>query len=101
MKELENIEGLKYDDNKLRWDLLDMNSIEEIVKVLTYGSIKYGDCNWKYLDNGIERYYAALMRHLVAWRKNEDKDPESGLLHLSHAACNLVFIIYLIKNGTK
>src|SRR3989337_1087432 len=32
------------------------------------------------------------MRHLEAWRNGEKLD-ESGLSHLVHAACNLLFII--------
>ena len=87
--------GLKYDSKKLRWDLLPIEYVEEIVKVLTYGADKYTDNSWQQVKNGIERYYAALMRHLVDWRKGEDIDPESNLKHLSHAACNIIFLLYL------
>ena len=33
--------------------------------------------------------YASMQRHLQAWFAGEDFDPESGLSHLAHAACNL------------
>lgn len=90
--------GKKFDINKLRWDLLPYEAIEEVVKGLTYGADKYGDNNWKDVENGIERYFAALMRHLVAWRTGELIDTDSGLPHLSIAACNITMIISLLKD---
>ena len=63
--------------------------------VLTFGAKKYGDNNWVKLDNGIERYFAALMRHLVAWRSGEWLDKESSKPHLAHAMCCLIFIFWL------
>jgi len=96
--------GLKYDKGKLRWDLLPIDQVEKIVEILTYGAAKYADNNWQNVEGGIERYYAALLRHLVAWRKGEKIDPESGMEHLSHAACNIVFLMWLDKenkNGNK
>lgn len=92
-------EGLKYDSGKLRWDLLPVEEIEGIVDVLTFGANKYADNSWQNVDNGIERYYAALMRHIIAWRKGEKKDDESGIDHLYHALTNLVFISWLTKNA--
>ena len=37
------IKGLKFDTDKLRWDLLPMEVIEECVKILTFGAKKYDD----------------------------------------------------------
>lgn len=93
--------GLKNDflDNKLRWDLLPMEQIEEIVKILSFGAKKYAPNNWQLVEDGVERYYAALLRHIVAWRKGEEIDPDSKLPHLSHAACNIIFLLYLTKNN--
>lgn len=88
-------EGLKYDGGKLRWDLLPMAEVEEIVKVLTMGANKYADNNWQLVEGGNERYYAALMRHLVEWRKGSKIDPESNLNHLSHVLCNTIFLLWL------
>ena len=91
-------EGKKYDTGKLRWDLLPVECVEEVVKILTFGAEKYAPNNWQLVDNANERYYAALMRHIIAWRKGELLDPESGLSHLSHAACNVVFLMWLGNN---
>ena len=65
--------------------------LEAIAEVMTYGANKYGDNNWQGVET--DRYYAALMRHLQAWRKGELVDEESGLHHLKHALCNIAFIL--------
>ena len=90
--------GLKYDKGKLRWDLLPIEQVEKVVEILTYGAAKYADNNWQNVDKATERYYAALLRHLTAWRKGEKIDPESGLEHLSHVACNIIFLMWLDEN---
>jgi len=92
-------EGLKFDEAKNRWDLLPIECIEEVVKVLTMGSCKYGNNNWQNVEPFNERYYAALMRHIVEWRKGNTIDEESGLSHLSHAMCNLVFLLWKEKQN--
>jgi hypothetical protein len=88
-------EGRKYDSGKLRWDLLPIECVEEVVKILTFGAEKYEPNNWQKVENANERYYAALMRHITAWRKGEIIDPESGCYHISHAECNIVFLMWL------
>jgi hypothetical protein len=90
--------GMKYDNGKLRWDLLPIEEVEKVVDILTFGAQKYADNNWQNVDNANERYYAALMRHLTAWRKGEKIDPESGREHLAHVACNIVFLMWLDNN---
>jgi hypothetical protein len=88
-------DGKKYDTSKPRWDLLPLELIEKTVDVLTFGAKKYGPNNWQSVDNANERYYAALMRHITAWRKGELNDPETGISHLAHATCNLLFLYEL------
>lgn len=84
----------KYDKGKLRYDLIPPEMLEGIAEVLTYGANKYGDNNWQELEDFNNRYYAALERHLQAWRKGEDFDEESSLHHLAHAATNALFLYY-------
>jgi len=84
----------KLDLGKLRYDLVPPSVIEDIAKVLTFGAAKYSANNWKQVDDPA-RYLAALYRHLEAWRAGEITDPESGLSHLAHAACNIAFLIEL------
>lgn len=86
------MEGKKYDGDKLRYDLISPGAIEDMAKVLTHGSKKYGDRNW---EKGMKwgRVYAAIFRHLFAWVMGEKLDPDSGLTHLSHAFCNVMFLM--------
>jgi hypothetical protein len=90
--------GLKYDDGKLRWDLLPIDLIEKVVAVLTYGGLKYGDYNWQAVSNPRERYYAAVMRHIAAWRKGEVFDSEWNIEHLAHAITSLIFLMWFDRN---
>lgn len=85
--------GKKFDtEGKIRWDCVPLELIEQIAEVMTYGAEKYNENpnnpNWVKVENGKHRYYAAMMRHLVADMKGERTDPESGLPHLSHFLFN-------------
>ena len=84
--------GLKYDDNKPRYDLIPKQPLEDIAKVLTFGAGKYSDDNWKKVESGRARYYSATIRHIEAWRAGENLDSESGLPHLAHAMATLMFL---------
>ena len=86
--------GVKYDGDKNRYDLLPWDGIDKIAEVLTFGAKKYDDNNWIKVDNAENRYFAAAMRHLVAWKKGEKTDPESGISHLAHAGACLLFLDY-------
>jgi hypothetical protein len=83
--------GMKFDDNKLMYELVPPTALEGLVRVLTHGAVKYAPENWRKVVP-IERYYAALMRHLEAVRKGEMIDPDSGLLHMDHVMCNAMFL---------
>lgn len=90
--------GIKYDIGKPRYGLLPAFALEEVVKVLTVGAQKYSDENWKLVKDGKKRYFDGLMRHSWAWLRGEKLDPETGLHHLAHAVCNLLFLIELDLN---
>ena len=85
--------GIKHDQDKDRWDLLPWRATQQIVKVLTYGARKYAPDNWKKVPEWRIRYYAALIRHVVAWFEGERIDPETGLSHLAHAGCCILFLL--------
>jgi hypothetical protein len=94
------MKGRKDDSLKERWDLLPVELLEVTAKVLTHGARKYGANNWKQVENLKERYYSALLRHLVAWRKGEHCDQETGLHHFGHIMCCLLFIYWKELNDT-
>ena len=93
--------GTKHDGKKPRWSLLPAGTIQQIIAVLEFGAAKYTENNWQYVDRGPERYYDALMRHTHAWRDGEKNDQESGLHHLAHAGCCLLFMLWLDDKGVK
>ena len=92
---LERGDEKKRDHGKPMWDLLPLPQVGHIVDVLTFGAQKYGPNQWQTVDNATERYFAALMRHLVAWRSGRTFDKESSLRHLGHAGCCLLFLLWL------
>lgn len=92
------ITGVKFDQDKPRVDLLIDGmplALESISQVLTFGAKKYADHNWQKVPDGENRYKAALMRHILASSRGEKTDPETGISHLSHAACCLLFLLEL------
>ena len=93
--------GRKDDQGKNRLDLIEPEFIEGVGKVLTFGAEKYEENSWQKVDNAENRYYAAAMRHLLAWRKGEKIDPESGLNHLDHVACNIMFLQHFEKEDDE
>ena len=90
--DIKSLEGVKFDQDKPRPELIAPELIDALSLVLTYGAKKYADRNW---EKGMSwsRPFGALMRHMWAWWKGENKDPETGFSHLAHAACCLMFLI--------
>lgn len=84
--------AVKFDAGKPRAELLPPIATLEVVKVLTYGASKYTDHNWR-LGFRWTRPIGASLRHIMAWLGGEDNDPETGINHLAHAACSLLFVI--------
>lgn len=90
-------EGQKYDSNKPMYNLLPANAIDSMARVMTFGAIKYAPNSWQKVDNALERYRAALLRHTFAIQRGELLDPESGLPHSAHIMCCAAFINELEK----
>jgi len=97
--------GLRFNQGKLRYDLVEPRAHRDMVKVLTYGATKYFDRNW---ENGLTwtSVIASLKRHLAAIELGEDYDfdsncedcksgyceKHSGELHIANLACNAHFL---------
>jgi len=92
-------EAIKFDSGKPDWTLVPFEALEEMVAVLEFGAKKYARWNWA-LDGGFKwsRVLASCLRHVFAFMRGEDKDPESGLSHIAHAQCNLLFMAYYLRN---
>jgi hypothetical protein len=92
----------KYDEGKLEYDMLPNEVLEGIIKVMMYGAYTkgYSKDNWKKCED-TTRYYNAARRHQEAHRAGEYYDPESGLPHVYHEACNVIFKAYLEEQKHK
>ncbi len=85
-------EGMKFDTDKVRLELIPPSLLYGIGTILTLGAKKYEDRNW---EKGIKwsRVFGAMMRHMWSWWRREDKDDEWSKSHLWHAGCCLAFLI--------
>lgn len=107
--------GRKFDSGKPMYSLLPTNALEEVVKVLTVGAVRYnepiGQENWRLVPDADFRYYNATQRHIMAVKKGErldlDKEGSKGTncYHLACAITSLMFRLQTqieedIANGT-
>jgi len=85
-------EGVKFDDDKLPYELIAPELLVALSAVLKHGAAKYAPRNW---EKGMSwgRVFGAMMRHMWAWWGGEKLDSESGMSHLWHAACCVMFLI--------
>ena len=92
--------GLKYDQGKPRMDLVRPEFVEGVASVLGFGAQKYAAWNWAEGIN-YSRLIASAERHVNAFKRGENIDPESGLSHLYHASCCLMFLACFEQWGDK
>lgn len=85
--------GSKHDSGKPLMGAVPPNALLSVAKVLTFGAQKYGRDNWQQVGNAETRYIDAALRHINAYQRGEQLDPESGENHLAHAVCGLMFIL--------
>ena len=79
-------EGHKDDDGKTLYFAMPWVALDEMAEVMTFGVGKYALFNFR---KGMKysRLWSAAIRHLVAWWRGEENDPETGKSHLAHALC--------------
>lgn len=88
--------GLRFNEGKIRLDLVPPSAIIALAEVMTAGAKKYAENNWRAgMDWNI--CYASCMRHLLKWQAGEDLDSETGLNHLKHALCNIAFLVEYLE----
>ena len=88
--------ALKFDTDKPQMELLDPYAMEQIAAVMTFGAKMYSAQNWRQ-GFKFSRIIGASFRHLSAYTRGEDLDPESGLSHLAHLGCCVMFLIWHSK----
>lgn len=86
-------EGLKFDEQKPRYDLLPPHALDKVVEAYSFGATKYEDWNWS-LGMKWLRIFGAMMRHAWAWRRGE-KVTSDGLHPLASVAwCAMTLMEY-------
>lgn len=93
--------GRKFDAGKLDYTLVPFEGLDEVVKVLMFGAQKYERENWRHVPEAQQRYAAASFRHLTAHLRGETTDHETGLSHLAHLGCCVLFLLALEQQGAK
>lgn len=88
--------AVKFDGGKPRLSLLSRHALEETSRALDFGAKKYSAHNWR-KGFAWSRNLDAALRHIHAFQEGEDKDPESGISHLAHAMCNIMFLLEFEK----
>ena len=89
----------KADAGKPKLSLVPMQIMFDVAEIREYGCQKYKDPdNWKKVEP--DRYVDALLRHILMFVQDRNSvDAESGLSHLSHAACNMAFLCEMYHGG--
>lgn len=88
-----NMAGQKYDNAKPRFSLIPDSALWQVMAVLEFEADKYGQDNWRNITNAHEWYFNACHHHLNAWWQGEGVYDKSGLPHLAHATCCLLFLM--------
>ena len=90
----------KFDAHKVRVDLLPIQPMNDIAEVFTFGAKKYFANSFRQGETvSWSRTYGSIIRHLFAFWRGEDRDPESGLSHLAHAGTQLMILMEHFANN--
>ena len=80
-------------DQAPSWACIHFDALEPMVRVLEYGAKKYDRHNWK-KGQRVTELCDSAMRHAIALISGEENDSESGISHIGHIMCNVMFIKY-------
>jgi len=89
--------ALRFNEGKVRYDLVPAWAYEQVARVFTYGAKKYSDHNWR---KGMpwSEMIASMERHLQAIKAGEDyNDKDFGLLNSAHLAWNAIALTEYYK----
>jgi len=86
--------GSRKNSGKTPLELISPVLLEGVGEVLAAGAIKYEEHNWR---RGMKWsiVLGSMLRHISKWMSpfHSDFDEETGLNHLHHAACNIMFLM--------
>lgn len=82
---------------KTRLDLLPVGSLKETADAFASGATKYEAWAWR---NGrpYSHHVAAMLRHIFEWLDGKDKDDDSGIHPLAHAASRAMILMEFTRD---
>jgi len=90
------VQADRFNEGKPQYSLLDLKSMEPMVRVLEYGCQRYSRDNWRKGLPATE-ILDSLLRHVTTLQRGERLDSESGLQHIGHILCNAMFLSYVLN----
>lgn len=87
-------------DGKAPLEYLDPATFEAEAYVLKHGAERYGLRNYRDTPILLSTYVGAIERHLLAMRRGEDIDPDSGQPHWAHIRADCAVIAGAQEAGT-
>lgn len=92
--------AMRFDADKLRFDLIPPEFLIELARIYTMGAMKYDDNNWR---NGMiwSKCIRPIWSHFIKWLSGHTIDSETGCHHLAMVAwnCATLFMYQLHKLG--
>lgn len=87
------MDAKRYNKNKPQLSYLfdAPDAIIGFCQVMTAGTLKYGRDNWK-KGQPTNQMLDSLLRHILALKKGNLVDDESGLLHVDHIVANAMML---------
>ncbi len=82
----------RFDEGKVRHDLIPAWALERLAEVYTYGAQKYDDNNWLKGMNW-SKVQGPLERHYNKWKRGSIRDAESNCYHLAQVAWNAIALM--------
>lgn len=92
--------GARYNDGKIRYELIPTHLLESTAHVFAHGAKKYAEWNWaKGMDWSV--VIGCMKRHIAAIERGEDYDdgPKgSGQRHVGHVICNALMLEHYMND---
>lgn len=100
IKHAQNASGAQREKmNVIPYDLVPFQEItESYVRVAEFGANKYAPWNW---SKGIARVQlcCSLLRHVFAYIRGQNNDPDSGLCHADHILWNAAALVHNVHHN--
>ncbi len=95
---LVNQTAARYNEGKIRYELIPAFALEQLALAYTYGAQKYSDDNWR-KGFSWRKTIGSLLRHVYKWARGEKLDDESNCHHLAMAAWNAFTLLMFEKSS--